>query len=568
MPLERRPIPTLPDRPRERSTIVTKLHWSGSVGREEFTRAVMGVPFEVTFTTDAGLPGSLQAVLDTGLNAPAEGELMSFPFERVDERTFRCQVTPQKAGFFPFQARASLDGGASWLQGSTPSAWVMVDPPQVDGLRLYSLIPTASGTIDDWTADLEQIKAMGFNAVHLLPITPLDDSQSPYAAKELFGVDASYLAPGAAGDWLAQLGKFVERAKELEIRLCFDLVLNHVGAHSTMAQRSPSWIVPDDTRPDGNKRPQYWYDGGWHAWEDLVQIYFHHPSDVVRSEIWEYMIEYALFWGHYADYTGGFVRFDNLHGSDQEFVSSLVNSLSREYPKLAVLAEYFTDDQTLLKMVPEHRLNLVLATPWNQKYVPELRNYLRYIHRISEHIRYFLPVTSHDSGSTTQEYGTAESVIPRYVACALLGTGATGISQGVEWGAAERVNFIGRHPRSVPPGERRFATFLRKVNDILAEHPAFRSGKGCQFVDHDHHAVIAAFRTNPQTPTEGFLVVCNFDIHAPQQITLNLLGAFETAHFVEGRELLSGAESRYPASAITLQLPPCGAMVWQFSRMG
>ncbi|WP_223275937.1 hypothetical protein [Algoriphagus aquimarinus] len=56
-----------------------------------------------------------------------------------------------------------------------------MDPPQVDALTLYTFILTVSGTIDDLKADLKRIKAMGFTAIHLLPITVMDTSVSPYS---------------------------------------------------------------------------------------------------------------------------------------------------------------------------------------------------------------------------------------------------------------------------------------------------------------------------------------------------------------------------------------------------
>ena len=136
-------------------------------------------------------------------------------------------------------------------------------------------------------------------------------------------------------------------------------------------------------------------------------------------------------------------------------MKALARCLHEEFPTLAILGEYFTDDVTMLRTVPDYGLNLVLATPWNYKFAPDLRNYLRYVHHVSEHVRYFIPVTSHDSGSPAQEFGVAESTVPRYVAAALLGTGATGIVEGVEWGAPRRIDFIGRKPRAVPQGEPR-----------------------------------------------------------------------------------------------------------------
>src|SRR5208282_6880168 len=99
------------------------------------------------------------------------------------------------------------------------------------------------------------------------------------------------------------------------------------------------------------------------------------------------------------------------------------------------------------------------------------------------HLRYYMPITSPDSGAPAQEFGTADSTVPRYVASALLGTGATGMPQGVESGEAERINFIGRKPKMAQPTALRFARFIGQINAILADHPAFRQGGNCRFVD-------------------------------------------------------------------------------------
>jgi len=371
---------------------------------------------------------------------------------------------------------------------------------------------------------------------------------------------------GSKQDGLSQLEAFIEEARSLGIRLCFDLVLNHVGVHSTMARRAPDWIVPDQDQPDGLRRARYWSDQAWRNWDDLVLINYEHPSEAIRSEIWAYMTDYALFWGKYASYTGGFVRFDNLHSSDRDFVQALTAVLHSEYPELGRLAEYFTDERTLLRTGPEWGLNLVLATPWNYKFAPQLRDYLNYLHRISGHIRYFMPITSHDSGAPAQEFGTADSTVPRYVAAALLGTGATGIPQGVEFGERERINFVGRKSKMPYPAEPRFAQFVGRVNSILAEHSAFRCGENCQFVDNGHPAVIAAFRRDTETQAFGFLVVCNFDTSSAQHIVIDIAPLLGTDGPFPCSELLSGENRVFPDTRLELLLPPCAAQVLRFPR--
>jgi hypothetical protein len=331
-----------------------------------------------------------------------------------------------------------------------------------------------------------------------------------------------------------------------------------------MATIAPDWICPDQNQPDGLMRARYWSGHAWINWNDLVLINYEHTSEAVRGEICSYMTDYALFWANYANITGGLVRFDNLHSSDPAFVTALTTALDREYPGVGILAEYFTNESTLLRTGPQWGLNLHLATPWDCKFVPQLREYLTYIHRVSQHIRYFMPITSHDSGSPAQEFGSVDSTIPRYVAAALLGTGATGIPQGVEYGEKEKINFIGRRPRMQNPGPPLFADIIRRVNLILAEYPSFRRGDNCWFVDNGHDAVIAAFRRDSEPRTQGFLVLCNFDISRAQTITIELGPVLKKDGPFQCIELLTGEEQAFPHPRLELQLPPCGVQVLKF----
>ena len=502
----------------------------------------------------------------TTLNSKADIKWGRFPFIRTDNLTLVCTVFPQHTGLFSFRSEFSLDQGINWLRDTVPDAWILIDPPQVNALRLYTLIPTVSGTITEWKNDLPRIRKMGFNAIHLLPITSMDTSESPYAARDLFDIDKSYMDEGSKKNGLLQLEEYIEEARALDLRLCFDIVLNHVGVHSTIALHAPDWIVPDLNQPDGFKRAGYWSSHGWSTWNDLVLINYEHPSDVIRSEIRKYMTEYALFWAKYANDTRGFIRFDNLHSSDPEFVQMLTSQLHSKYPMVGLLAEYFTDENTLLNTVPLWGLNLVLATPWNYRFVPQLRDYLIYIHHISGYMRYFMPITSHDSGAPAEEFATADSTIPRYVAAALMGTGATGITQGVEFGELKKIEFIGRNKKIKFPDKTGFGQFILQVNTILENNAAFQVGNNCHFVDNGHDAIIAVFRPDPDKHKSGFLVLCNFDIQNPQHITVDLSTYLGNEGHFSCTELLSGNTQTYEQTNIFISLQPCSAQVLRFSE--
>ena len=276
------------------------------------------------------------------------------------------------------------------------------------------------------------------------------------------------------------------------------------------------------------------------------------------------MTRYALFWARYANYTGGLVRFDNLHGSNQEFVKALAQSLCNEFPTLAVLGEYFTDDMTMLKTVPEYGLSLVLATPWGYKFAPELPGILDTSTAFRNTSATSSPSRPTTPGRPAQEFGGARRNRPCRGTSrpAFLGTGATGITQGVDRGAPS--GSIHR-PRAADGAARRaaLAAFLQSVNEIIAGHAAFRCGGNCQFVDNGpscrrsrvpeetrsrRAAASSWYATSTSTGPSRFPATSR----PPSGAAVRLKGANCSTEVRPA--------SRPPPSRSSL--PPCGAMVW------
>jgi hypothetical protein len=154
------------------------------------------------------------------------------------------------------------------------------------------------------------------------------------------------------------------------------------------------------------------------------------------------------------------------------------------------------------------------------------------------------------------------------VAAALLGTGATGMMQGVEYGEEERIKFIGRQAKKVFPAEPRFGAFINQVNAILMDYPAFRQGENISFVDNGHAAIIAAFRRDTSNETGGFLVVCNFDIYNQQTISIDLSNCLGKDGPFECLELISKELRSFQTSGIELSLQACSAQVLRFDGPG
>ena len=474
---------------------------------------------------------------------------------------FSLDIIFSKCGIYEFKIRYSYDGGKTWLWNSLPDKKILVDPPGMKNLRIYTLIPNSSGTITAWTEKLKEIKQLGFNAVHLLPVTEMGKSESPYSAYDLFDIDPSFLDPGKKSSGLDQFEDFVEEAKKLGIRLYLDIVINHINPESIPASECGEWIKKDSLEKDGFKRAGCYHQNSWIRWDDLVLIDYDHPDSRVNYEIWNYMYHYVDFWANYADYTGGGLRFDNLHSSNTLFMVFLSGKLKNDYPDLILLGEYFTSTENFLKNVPQWQLNLILGNPWEYRLLPDFRKYINSIHKEGG-LKYFLPLTTHDTGTPSAEYGSPCSTIPRYMAYALCGTGQTGIVQGTETGIKEKIKFIGRNNTSADFGSCDYKKEILAVNRVLEQESVFHDIGNLRFVDNRHPAVLAALRSDMKG--EGaWLLLANFDIHNNTTIELHQKDFNLPFRMFILEDIISGREITISDMIFDFTLEPCGIMIFK-----
>lgn len=512
----RYPIPELRSR-NMRIGLEGQLKRSWSVAPNDFFRIYMDEPLklDLEFSQEMLSP---KVMLYTNLLGK-EGEWKEIEFTRSQSRHFSLSILPECCGSFLFKLKYSMDNGATWFWDRTPFTQVIIDPAEARSIRLYTLIPTVSGPISHWKKDLGRIRDMGFSMIHLLPITNMDSSESPYAAANLFQIDPSFLDPEDKREGLDQFEDFIQEAKEKGLGLCLDLVMNHIGQTSDMALNTPEWIVPDKNESNGLLRAGCWHMNNWIKWNDLVRINYDVPELQMKLDLWKYMQDYALFWSTYAAYTNGMIRLDNLHSSHSGFITSMLTAVRKKFPSLIIQAEYFSDSNTLLKAASEFELTLLLANPWEYPFAEQLREYIRYLHGICTKLRFLTPVTTHDTGSPAQLYGLPEAVVPRYFITALMSTGQTGFVQGAEHGVTKKIEFIGKSRSIETDIPNRFSASIKKINEIHASSSIFHRGGNLTFIDNNHGALLVAVREE-ETTGERFLLCANLDTSGIHSIIL------------------------------------------------
>jgi len=556
----RREIPTLQSH-NMRIAPEGQLKRSWPVAPDEFFRIFKDEPLslEVEFLEDHLSP---RVRLYTNMLCAVD-EWSEIEFKRNRSGHFFLTLAPPSCGIFLFKIKHSPDNGKTWYWDRIPFSKVIVDPTGAKDVRMYTLIPNVSGHIGDWILALDHICDLGFNMVHLLPVTKMDFSESPYSAADLFSIDPSFLNPVDSREGLDQFEDFIRTARKKGIRLCLDLVLNHIGISSQMAGRCPEWIVADKNEQNGLLRAGCWHMNKWIKWGDLCRIHYDHPEPLIKRELWQYMKQYSLFWAHYAAHTGGMVRLDNLHSSHPEFIADLIHTLRLTYPDLIIQAEFFSDSNTLLKTVSECEINLLLANPWEQPFAETLRDYLRYIHTISAKLHFLTPVSTHDTGSPAQLYGSPDAAVTRYFTLALFATGQMGMVQGMEHGMREKINFIGKKRAISLPTPNHYNMVIRKVNQLLQNHALFHEGGNIRFVDRGHGAIVAAVREGRTTAGEKFLLIANLDTGHAHTIKMELSDMRQENRNCMLHEMIKDEKFEMESDLLEMEVEPCGIRAYR-----
>ena len=145
---------------------------------------------------------------------------------------------------------------------------------------------TPEGTFRALIDDLPRIRALGADAIWLIPIHPIGEKArkgtlgSPYANRDYRSVNPEY---GTLEDFEA----LVDAIHAQGMKCMIDVVYNHTSPDSVLWETHPEWFY---RKPDGNP--------GNHVgdWTDIIDLdYFADPA------LWDYQIESLCFWARYVD---------------------------------------------------------------------------------------------------------------------------------------------------------------------------------------------------------------------------------------------------------------------------
>ena len=196
------------------------------------------------------------------------------------------------------------------------------------------------GDIQGIINHLDYIKSLGFTQIWCTPLTENDEplySYHGYAATDFYKIDPRFGTN-------QQFKQLVEEAKERNIGIIWDIVLNHCGSEYYFIKDLPtkSWVNFPETHTQSNflkttitdiyatEIDKKEYTDGW---------FDRHMADLNQRNplMVKYLIQNTIWWIEYAGLSG--LRADTYSYSDKEFLAAWTKTILDEYPNFNIVGE-------------------------------------------------------------------------------------------------------------------------------------------------------------------------------------------------------------------------------------
>ncbi|MCL2182139.1 MAG: alpha-amylase family glycosyl hydrolase [Chitinispirillia bacterium] len=372
---------------------------------------------------------------------------------------------------------------------------------------IYNLFPRLFATIDDWTEHVEKIAEMKFNSVYVNPFHEVGGSQSLYAVRDYFKLNADFLPKGSKTDDFAPLKKFLDACKAAGLMVYMDLVINHTANESPLVTKYPKWYKHN---PDGTVAHPFAIDpgnpGSITVWGDLSEIEFEdNPDFDGMIKYWDSMVEFYQKLG-----INGF-RCDAAYKIPRRAWEPLIKNARKRAPGAVFLAESLgcTVEQTLALNGCGFDYLFNSSKWWNFEgpWCLEQHNQFR---SIAPSISF---PESHDTTRLMADQpGTLEMQKNRYVLAAIFSKGLM-VTVGYEHCAKKQINVVNTRPSDMMMSPHwNLSSWIAKVNTLKTATPAMCvEGQWKMHGSYDHDLLFLEKRMDDGKPGMGVLI--NKDWH-------------------------------------------------------
>ena len=189
--------------------------------------------------------------------------------------------------------------------------------------------PTPTSTFVNAIPKLDYIRALGFNAIELLPISDFradlhDGAGESYGPSDMFASENLYAtSPDRA---VAELQQLIEAAHSKGLAVILDVVYNHAGISNNRY-----WQYDGNCSGDNGIRGGIYFVHGYHTpWGEGFALW--------QREVKDFILDNARM--YLRDYKVDGLRFDAAQAIQADALAQIVNTLRSEHPDKYLIAEY------------------------------------------------------------------------------------------------------------------------------------------------------------------------------------------------------------------------------------
>lgn len=332
-------------------------------------------------------------------------------------------------------------------------------------LKIYNIFTRYFTGPAQWMDVTKKAKEMGFNTIYLNPFQRTGSSKSMYSIVDYFKFDEFSMKGIGEKEGKIQLKKFLEDCKAMEMRVLFDLVVNHVGIDSKIVKKYNHWFEKEE---NGEIRKAWCTtETGKNIWEDCAKL----DLSIVKSGAWNFIEEVCRC--YLALGFDGF-RCDVAAYIPEVFWTHLISLIRKDYPNAIFVGESFMVPMKSIDKLQKSGFDYVFnsAKWWNGL---DEWYYEQNSHFIDNGIKTISFPDNHDTERLMKEVsGNIELYKQRLYLLAVLSS-AFEITYGFEYGFQKKCHVVETRPKDIEKTELDFTADIKKALKFRKQYEILRT---------------------------------------------------------------------------------------------
>ena len=333
---------------------------------------------------------------------------------------------------------------------------------------IYNLFPRLVGPADHWGDHAARAAAMGFNWMYLNPWHYPGFSGSLYAPKEFRRLNPLFVPAGGDSYDLDILRSALADIAAQGLRPMMDLVINHTGKDSVLADEHPEWycrdakgdlVSPSVTDPDDPSKVT--------VWGDLAEIDNADSTD--RQGLWNYwagLVRESIRMG-----VRGF-RCDAAYKVPAELWRFLISEARRVDPEVEFFAETLGGPVDAILELREAGFDYIFnSSKWWDFHAPWALEQNARFQSVVPSVAF---PESHDTPRLAEESKGHEGVQRQRYAFAAAYSAGVMMPVGYEFGFRRRLNVVDTMPSDWERQSFDLIPFITRVNRLKLSRPALQ----------------------------------------------------------------------------------------------